>query len=85
MVGIGGAGMSAIAWVLKERGYTVTGSDREPSMYSRRLEEAGLDVRYGHRAEYIGAADLVVTSAAIPQRRRKESRCVGERSSYQNS
>ncbi len=66
LVGIGGAGMSAIAWVLKERGYSVTGSDREPSIYSKSLEEAGLQVQYGHRPENLGKADFVVASAAIP-------------------
>ncbi len=41
VVGIGGAGMSAIARVLHERGVTVTGSDRSRSRYAEALERAG--------------------------------------------
>jgi UDP-N-acetylmuramate--alanine ligase len=65
-VGIGGTGMSAIARVLLERGETVTGSDRDQSAYSQALEEAGVQIRYGHFAEAVVGADLVVASSAIP-------------------
>ncbi|MDQ5811085.1 MAG: Mur ligase domain-containing protein, partial [Actinomycetota bacterium] len=41
MIGIGGAGMSGIAEVLKNRGHTVTGSDLKESPYTRRLRDAG--------------------------------------------
>ena len=67
LVGIGGAGMSAIAWVLQGRGETVTGSDREISVYSEALEDAGVDIHYGHRAENVHDVDLIVASSAVPE------------------
>jgi UDP-N-acetylmuramate--alanine ligase len=66
LVGIGGAGLSAIARVLHERGEAVTGSDQAISPYSRALEAAGISVSYGHRAENVAGADLVVVSSAVP-------------------
>lgn len=68
-IGIGGAGMSGIALVLHERGYTVTGSDLKTSRYIRQLERAGLTVRIGHEARTIDelAPDVVVVSTAIPE------------------
>lgn len=65
LVGIGGTGMSAIARVLAERGEDVSGSDRAPSEYSRALEEIGVTVRYGHAAENIAGAELVLISSAV--------------------
>ncbi len=64
-VGIGGAGMSGIAEVLCTLGYTVTGSDLHPSRTTARLIEAGAKVSYGHKAENVGDADVVVMSSAI--------------------
>lgn len=68
-IGIGGAGMSGIALVLHERGYTVTGSDLKTSRYIRHLTHAGLTVRIGHEAQTIDelAPDVVVVSTAIPE------------------
>jgi UDP-N-acetylmuramate--alanine ligase len=66
LVGIGGAGLSAIARVLHDRGEQVTGSDQAASPYSRALEAAGIPVSYGHRAENVAGADLVVISSAVP-------------------
>jgi UDP-N-acetylmuramate--alanine ligase len=66
LVGIGGAGMSAIARILKERGEAVSGSDLTPSEYTRSLAESGVDVVYGHAPENIAGADLVVASSAVP-------------------
>jgi len=65
MVGIGGIGMSSIAEVLLNRGYTVTGSDLETSDVTERLEEHGATVYEGHAAEQVGEADVVVYSSAI--------------------
>jgi UDP-N-acetylmuramate--alanine ligase len=65
IVGIGGAGMSAIATVLRERGYRVSGSDQLESDVTRSLREQGADVFIGHRAENVGAVDMVVMSSAI--------------------
>lgn len=65
MVGIGGIGMSSIAEVLLNRGYTVTGSDLEASDVTKRLQEHGATIYEGHAAEQIGDADVVVYSSAI--------------------
>jgi UDP-N-acetylmuramate--alanine ligase len=65
-VGIGGAGMSAIARVLVEwGGLTVSGSDMAENALTRRLAEMGAIIHVGHRAGNIAGADLVVTSTAI--------------------
>lgn len=66
LVGIGGAGMSAIARVLHQRGQPVGGSDLSTSIYSRQLDEMGIDVQYGHKASNINGAELVVASSAVP-------------------
>jgi UDP-N-acetylmuramate--alanine ligase len=67
MVGIGGAGMSGVAEVLKDRGHAITGSDLKDSPYTRRLREAGITVFIGHAAHQVGDADQVVISTAIPK------------------
>ncbi len=67
MIGIGGAGMSGIAEVLKSRGGKVTGSDLKESPYTRRLREAGITVFIGHAGRQVGDADRVVVSTAIPK------------------
>ena len=64
-VGIGGVGMSAIAEVLMNLGYRVSGSDLKPSANTERLEARGATVYYGHRAENVEGASVVVTSSAI--------------------
>ncbi len=65
-IGIGGTGLSAIARVLLESGYQVTGSDRSLSPLAKSLMEEGVMVVIGHRAENIEAAQVVVRSSAIP-------------------
>ncbi len=65
IVGIGGAGMSAIATMLLERGYQISGSDQAESEVTRWLREQGAEVFIGHRAENVGEVDLVVMSSAI--------------------
>ncbi len=64
-VGIGGIGMSGIAEVLLNLGYQVSGSDLRESEITRRLTELGGEIAYGHRAENIEGADVVVTSTAV--------------------
>jgi UDP-N-acetylmuramate--alanine ligase len=66
LVGIGGAGMSAIASVLLESGEQVTGSDRAHSLYTAELEKRGVVIEYMHRAENVAGADLLVASSAVP-------------------
>lgn len=64
-IGIGGAGMSAIAWILLKRGFEVSGSDSSNSETTRRLVLNGARVFEGHRPDNIKDVDLVVTSTAI--------------------
>ena len=64
-VGIGGAGMSAIAQVLHAQGFQVTGSDAVASDMTRRLAALGITVFTGHAAAHIGNAQAVVTSTAV--------------------
>src|SRR5512138_3756681 len=64
-IGIGGSGLSAIARLLLESGYTVSGSDRSLSPLARELAAAGARVYEGHQAENIQGADLVVRSSAV--------------------
>src|SRR6202142_3219027 len=64
-VGIGGIGMSGIAEVLANLGYTVTGSDVADSANVKRLRDLGLKVAIGHRSENIDGADVIVVSSAI--------------------
>lgn len=64
-VGVGGAGMSGIAEVLFNLGYTVSGSDQSDSATVRRLAALGLRVMIGHDAENIAGADAIVTSTAV--------------------
>jgi UDP-N-acetylmuramate--alanine ligase len=66
-IGIGGAGMSAIAKVLLERGVAVSGSDLKKSRHAEMLEEWGADVHVGHDASLIDASSTVVVSSAIPE------------------
>lgn len=65
-VGIGGMGMSAIATVLLQLGYTVSGSDIALSDVTRGLQDEGATVFRGHAASYISECDVVVASSAIP-------------------
>jgi UDP-N-acetylmuramate--alanine ligase len=65
-IGIGGTGLSAIARVLLESGYQVTGSDRSLSPLAKSLKEEGVRIAIGHRPENIEGAQVVVRSSAIP-------------------
>jgi UDP-N-acetylmuramate--alanine ligase len=66
LIGVGGAGMSALARVLGGAGHTITGSDLHPSPALDALSDLGLEVWSGHDPDRIGAVDLVVASSAIP-------------------
>lgn len=66
-IGIGGIGMSGIAQVLLEKGFSVSGSDVKKSHITARLERRGACIHEGHREENLGAADTVVISSAIPE------------------
>ena len=64
-VGIGGAGMSGIAEVLLNQGYSVTGSDLNESINTERLREKGAHIHLGHDAKWVQGADVLVVSSAI--------------------
>jgi UDP-N-acetylmuramate--alanine ligase len=66
-IGIGGAGLSAIATVLLQQGYTVSGSDQQASPVTTRLTRLGATVFIGHRPENLSdTVEGVVMSSAIP-------------------
>jgi UDP-N-acetylmuramate--alanine ligase len=64
-VGIGGIGMSGIAEVLMNQGYTVQGSDAADNANVKRLRDKGAKVSIGHKAENVDGAEVVVVSSAI--------------------
>ena len=67
MLGIGGVSMSGIAEMLKNWGFTVTGSDSSFSPIIKKLQRTGIYVRIGHDFENLAKSDIVVYSAAIKQ------------------
>ena len=64
-VGIGGIGMSGIAEVLCNLGYTVQGSDASENANVTRLRDKGIKISIGHKAENVNGADVMVVSTAI--------------------
>ena len=64
-IGIGGIGMSGIAEVLLNHGYTVQGSDLNRTVITRRLEELGAAIFEGQDRKNVRGADVVVMSSAI--------------------
>ena len=64
-VGIGGAGMSGIAEILHNLGYTISGSDQADSATLQRLASLGIQTFVGHTPEQVQGADAVVTSTAV--------------------
>ncbi|MCP3734851.1 UDP-N-acetylmuramate--L-alanine ligase [Sphingomonas sp. RP10(2022)] len=64
-VGIGGIGMSGIAEVMKNLGYTVQGSDVAEGYVVQGLRDKGIAVTIGHAAANVAEAAVVVTSTAI--------------------
>jgi len=65
IVGIGGAGMSAIAELLLKSGFSVSGSDLASGEVIDKLRELGAVVWQGHEAEHVGMSDVVVYSSAV--------------------
>ena len=66
LVGIGGSGMASLAELLAFQGKSVTGSDLS-SGATHKLGKLGIRVWRGHRAEHLGAAEVVIVSAAVPR------------------
>jgi UDP-N-acetylmuramate--alanine ligase len=64
-VGIGGIGMSGIAEILHNLGYTVQGSDLSGNANVKRLRDKGIAIAIGHRAENLGEASVIVVSSAV--------------------
>ncbi len=64
-VGIGGIGMSGIAEILLDQGFTVSGSDLQKSEVTNHLASLGAIIYEGHRAENIEGAEAVVYSSAV--------------------
>ena len=66
LVGIGGIGLSAIARVLAQQGYAVSGSDLRASNLIDGLRDLGVTTHVGHTGENVTGAELVVASSAVP-------------------
>ncbi|MGZ9234101.1 MAG: UDP-N-acetylmuramate--L-alanine ligase [Anaerolineales bacterium] len=66
-IGIGGSGLSAIARLLLESGYAVSGSDRALTSFAEEVRKAGATVYVGHHPRNLTGADWVVQSSAIPE------------------
>ena len=64
-VGIGGIGMSGIAELMHEIGYTVLGSDKVESENVKRLKKIGINVKIGHDKKNLEKVNAVVFSSAI--------------------
>jgi len=65
-IGIAGAGLSAIARVLLDQGFMITGSDLNQNDLTMALEADGATIYRGHHATQVGDAELVIASSAIP-------------------
>jgi UDP-N-acetylmuramate--alanine ligase len=66
LVGVGGAGMSAIARILAQRGHAVSGSDLNDGRAVTALRALGVRIDIGHDAAHVTDADVVVISTAVP-------------------
>jgi len=67
LIGVGGAGMSALARLFFSRGVIVSGSDLKESRHLAALRVMGADIRVGHDSDNLLAPDVVVVSSAIPE------------------
>jgi len=65
VIGIAGAGMSAIAHILLDQGHSVSGCDQQANALTRELETRGAMIMHGHAAEHLTGVDVVVTSSAL--------------------
>ncbi len=72
LVGIGGSGLSAIARLLHQRGFIVSGSDRKASETTRALSKDGIHVHIGHDAGQIGAAEMIIYTSALDAEGQRE-------------
>ncbi|NWG19180.1 MAG: UDP-N-acetylmuramate--L-alanine ligase [Chloroflexi bacterium] len=65
IVGVAGAGMSAIAHILLDQGHTVSGSDLQQNASTAVLERRGALIRPGHDATYVAGADVLLATSAV--------------------
>ena len=66
LIGIGGTGMTALANLLLEKRYSLSGSDKNDFVARRILEKKGAKIYIGHKSDYIKKSEIVVYSSAIP-------------------
>ena len=64
-LGIGGIGLSAVAEILNDRGFTVSGTDINPSKVTDHLQSIGIKIYFSHEAENVDGVDAIVYSAAV--------------------
>lgn len=64
-VGIGGFGMSAIARILLQRGFVVSGSDKKANAFTQQLADEGATIFIGNAPEHVGEVDYLIVSSAI--------------------
>lgn len=81
LIGIGGAGMSGLARLLKHLGLSVSGSDAKESHATQALQQSGIRVQIGQKSVGFGKADLIIYSTAISkdQIELKEARRLGRK------
>jgi len=67
IVGIAGAGMSAIAHMLLDQGHMVSGSDMQDNRLTKALRGRGAQIHLGHDAQYVAGAEVVLATSAVQQ------------------
>ncbi len=65
IIGIGGISLSALAIILKSKGFIVYGSDLVKSHITDELEKKGFDIIIGHAPDFVKVADIIVYSSAV--------------------
>lgn len=78
-VGIGGIGMSGIAEILINQGFTISGSDLSISDITEYLQSIGATIHVGHKEEHIEGAEVVVYSSAVKPKDNPETRAAHDR------
>src|SRR3989339_295865 len=67
-IGIGGIGMSALAFIMKAQGFEIKGSDMKETAITEKLRKAGMEVSIGHNEKNLdNRTNVVVVSSAIPR------------------
>ena len=72
-IGIGGIGMSGLAQIMNNIGFTIQGSDLNKNKNTDRLIESGIKVYYGHNQKNLKNATLVVVSSDIKNSKKKRT------------